>query len=38
MHPLRKRLGRPRDLDLALFVVARDEASEVEGREEHGGG
>jgi len=36
MHPLRKRPGRPRDLDLALFVVARDEA--VEGREEHGGG
>jgi len=28
-------LGRPHDLDLALLVVARNEASELEGCEEH---
>src|SRR5262245_59664319 len=33
-----RHLGRPCDLDLALFVVARDEASELKGREKQGGG
>jgi hypothetical protein len=31
-------LGRPRDVDLALLIVARNEASELECHEEHGGG
>jgi hypothetical protein len=31
-------LGRLRDLDLALLIVAGNEASELECHEEHGGG
>jgi len=31
-------LGRPRDFDLALLIVASNEASELECHEKHGGG